>query len=169
MSCWPDCKLAEGYAGKARRLASAEEMDLKPCVIVHHGGEWVLNEDTSYMGGRVSIFEDIPDYVDVYKAIHVYTEHEIGHSVDIDNSFGLGGRGGYFIDLLSGGLDNLGEPFIDYDSEEDTTKQKSYDDELEMFKRDFGYLVAPECKKTKVSSTVGGDASLTNDSKFFVG
>uniref|UniRef100_A0A803LST3 Uncharacterized protein n=1 Tax=Chenopodium quinoa TaxID=63459 RepID=A0A803LST3_CHEQI len=188
-------------------------MDLKPCVIVHHGGEWMLNEDMSYMGGTVSIFDDprkdfktgirylgfddkrcepFLSFLLEFKAIHVYTEHEIGHTVHIVNSFGLGGGGGSFSDLLSEARTRI---------KEDTIQHKSYDDELEMLKRveqskgkhpnrynsdsegltdaksddesdddqDFGYLVAPETKKTKVSSTVGGDATLRHDSKFFVG
>uniref|UniRef100_A0A803MUX2 Transposase MuDR plant domain-containing protein n=1 Tax=Chenopodium quinoa TaxID=63459 RepID=A0A803MUX2_CHEQI len=40
-------------------------MHLKPCIIVHHGGEWDQDEgQLIYNGGRVNTFDDIPEDVD---------------------------------------------------------------------------------------------------------
>uniref|UniRef100_A0A803LPQ8 PB1-like domain-containing protein n=1 Tax=Chenopodium quinoa TaxID=63459 RepID=A0A803LPQ8_CHEQI len=38
--------------------------DLRPCLVVHHGGVWVDGEEMYYRGGRINVFDDIPHTVD---------------------------------------------------------------------------------------------------------
>ncbi|XP_021767501.1 uncharacterized protein LOC110731889 [Chenopodium quinoa] len=53
-------------------------MALNPCIVVHHGGQWLVRGDMYYSGGRVNVFEDIPECVDsdYVKNIIEFLEHD---------------------------------------------------------------------------------------------
>lgn len=38
-------------------------MELNPCIIVHHGGSWEMENELVYIGGAVKMFQDLCNYV----------------------------------------------------------------------------------------------------------
>ena len=39
------------------------DLGFNPCLIVHHGGHWTVDDGLVYAGGKVSVFEDIAESV----------------------------------------------------------------------------------------------------------
>uniref|UniRef100_A0A803MJJ6 Transposase MuDR plant domain-containing protein n=1 Tax=Chenopodium quinoa TaxID=63459 RepID=A0A803MJJ6_CHEQI len=64
MSGWEFGESSEQKKAKMAKLTSAQEMDLKPCLVVHHGGEWQISSGAFYVGGKINVFDNLPDNID---------------------------------------------------------------------------------------------------------
>uniref|UniRef100_A0A803M947 Transposase MuDR plant domain-containing protein n=1 Tax=Chenopodium quinoa TaxID=63459 RepID=A0A803M947_CHEQI len=64
MSGWEFGESSEQKKAKMAKLTSAQEMDLKPCLVVHHGGEWQISSSAFYVGGKINVFDNLPDNID---------------------------------------------------------------------------------------------------------
>uniref|UniRef100_A0A803MWD1 Uncharacterized protein n=1 Tax=Chenopodium quinoa TaxID=63459 RepID=A0A803MWD1_CHEQI len=111
--------------------------DLKPCLAVNHGGIWVEEEEMYYRGGRVNVFDDIPDIVDssyVKQLIDSlgYTDILKLHFLDPRKTMKDGSGQGSFMSLLNGDGVGCYEPRINRDVKYDYDSEGTDEDDVEF-------------------------------------